>query len=154
MLTPAIRAMVLYLSVVAPRSQPWRCLWRGSVQMTRTTPLRRMILQLRQIFFTDANTFILSLSSLRAEDDPRARQVVRRQLDRHLVAREDLDVVHPHLSRYVSQHDVVVLELHAKCRVRQHLDHLALHLDRVFLRHSFGPRRALARRESALEVGL
>ncbi len=26
--------------------------------MTRTTPLRRMILQLRQIFFTDANTFI------------------------------------------------------------------------------------------------
>jgi hypothetical protein len=26
--------------------------------MTRTTPLRRMILQLRQIFFTEANTFI------------------------------------------------------------------------------------------------
>jgi len=28
------------------------------VQITRTTPLRRMILQFRQIFFTDANTFI------------------------------------------------------------------------------------------------
>jgi hypothetical protein len=28
------------------------------VQITRTTPLRRMILQLRQIFFTEANTFI------------------------------------------------------------------------------------------------
>jgi hypothetical protein len=28
------------------------------VQITRTTPLRRMILQLRQIFFTDANTFM------------------------------------------------------------------------------------------------
>jgi hypothetical protein len=28
------------------------------VQITRTTPLRRMILQLRQIFFTDASTFI------------------------------------------------------------------------------------------------
>jgi hypothetical protein len=39
-------------------TQPWRCLWRGSVQITRTTPLRRMILQLRQIFFTEANTFI------------------------------------------------------------------------------------------------
>ena len=26
--------------------------------MTRTTPLRRMILQLRQIFFTEARTFI------------------------------------------------------------------------------------------------
>jgi len=34
------------------------------VQITRTTPLRRMILQFRQIFFTDANTFI-SFSSLR-----------------------------------------------------------------------------------------
>jgi hypothetical protein len=34
--------------------------------MTRTTPLRRMILQLRQIFFTDASTFIsLSRGSLR-----------------------------------------------------------------------------------------
>jgi len=28
------------------------------VQITRTTPLRRMILHLRQIFFTDASTFI------------------------------------------------------------------------------------------------
>ncbi len=28
------------------------------MQITRTTPLRRMILQFRQIFFTDANTFI------------------------------------------------------------------------------------------------
>jgi hypothetical protein len=27
--------------------------------MTRTTPLRLMILQLRQIFFTEANTFII-----------------------------------------------------------------------------------------------
>jgi hypothetical protein len=39
-------------------------LWRGSVQITRTTPLRRMILQLRQIFFTDANTFISFSSPL------------------------------------------------------------------------------------------
>jgi hypothetical protein len=28
------------------------------VQITRTMPFRRMILQLRQIFLTDANTFI------------------------------------------------------------------------------------------------
>jgi hypothetical protein len=39
--------------------QPWRCLWRGSVQITRTTPLRRMTLQFRHIFFTDAATFML-----------------------------------------------------------------------------------------------
>jgi hypothetical protein len=30
------------------------------VQITLTTPLRRMILQLRQIFFTDASTFIFT----------------------------------------------------------------------------------------------
>jgi hypothetical protein len=28
------------------------------LQMTRTTPLRRMILQFRQIFFTEASTFM------------------------------------------------------------------------------------------------
>jgi hypothetical protein len=39
-------------------NQPWRCLWRGSLQITRTTRLRRTILQLRQILFTDASTFM------------------------------------------------------------------------------------------------
>ena len=38
---------------------PWRCLWRGSLQMTRTTRFLRMILQLRQIFFTEASTFMI-----------------------------------------------------------------------------------------------
>jgi hypothetical protein len=40
--------------------QPWRCLCRGSVQITRTTPWRRMTLHLRQIFFTDACTFMVT----------------------------------------------------------------------------------------------
>jgi hypothetical protein len=39
--------------------QPCRCLWRGSTQITRTLPFRRIILQFRQIFFTDALTFIV-----------------------------------------------------------------------------------------------
>jgi hypothetical protein len=57
----------LYLSVQALIKlfervfHPCRCLWRGSGQMTRTTPLRRMILHLRQILFTDALTFIVAL---------------------------------------------------------------------------------------------
>jgi len=57
----------LYLSVQALIKlfervfHPCRCLWRGSGQMTRTTPLRRMILHLRQILFTDAITFIVAL---------------------------------------------------------------------------------------------
>ena len=37
---------------------PWRCLCRGSLQMTRTTRFLRMILQLRHIFFTEASTFM------------------------------------------------------------------------------------------------
>ncbi len=44
----------------APEGYPWRCLWRGFSQMIRTTPFRRMILHLSQIFFTEALTFILS----------------------------------------------------------------------------------------------
>jgi hypothetical protein len=34
-------------------------LWRGSVQITRTTPLRRITLQLRHITLTDAETFMV-----------------------------------------------------------------------------------------------
>jgi hypothetical protein len=57
--------------------------------MTRTTPLRRTILQLRQIFLTEASTFtVVSFRSvsLRAEYDASAREVVGCQLDGHLVA--------------------------------------------------------------------
>jgi len=39
-------------------AQPCLCLWRGSEHITRTTPLRLIILQLRHIFFTEARTFI------------------------------------------------------------------------------------------------
>jgi hypothetical protein len=37
--------------------QPWRCLCRGSVQITYTTRRRRTILQFLQIFLTDGRTF-------------------------------------------------------------------------------------------------
>ncbi len=42
---------------------PCRCLCRGFVQITRTTPLRRTILQFSQIRFTELLTFIF-LSTL------------------------------------------------------------------------------------------
>jgi hypothetical protein len=42
-------------------SYPWRCLWRGFSQITRTTPARLMILHFEQIAFTDDRTFISSL---------------------------------------------------------------------------------------------
>ena len=47
-----------------PWPQPWRCLWRGFLHRTRTTRLRRTILQFRQTFLTDAITFMF-LPSLR-----------------------------------------------------------------------------------------
>lgn len=40
---------------------PCRCLCRASEQITRTTPPRRITLQLRQIFLTEARTFIFVL---------------------------------------------------------------------------------------------
>src|SRR3569832_567487 len=39
--------------------QPWRCLCLCSLQMTRTTPWRRSILQLRHTRLSDACSFIL-----------------------------------------------------------------------------------------------
>src|SRR5439155_1010966 len=38
--------------------QPWRCLCRGSEQMTYTTRRRRTILQFLQIFLTEGRTFM------------------------------------------------------------------------------------------------
>jgi len=46
-------------TVGKPKIHPWRCLWRGFLQMTRTTFLRFTILQLAQSLFTDGRTFII-----------------------------------------------------------------------------------------------
>src|SRR5256714_14700565 len=114
--------------------------------MTRTTPWRRIILQLRQIFLTEASTFIalpFASALFRAENDPRPGQIVRRQVHRHLVARQYLDVVHPHLSGDMTEHDMAVLQLYPERRVGQRFEDLSLHLYRLFLRHA-SPSRAAA----------
>lgn len=46
-------------TTLEPGDQPCRCLWRGSLQITRTLPFLRITLQLRHIFLTDARTFTL-----------------------------------------------------------------------------------------------
>src|ERR1700759_2869162 len=71
-----------------------------------------------------------------AVDDPRAIEVVRRQLDAYPVTREDPNPKPPHLAGHVAGHDTVhVVELDSEHRVREALDHLALQLDLLFLWH-------------------
>src|SRR5512139_2178452 len=72
-----------------------------------------------------------------AEADARDRQVVGREFDRHLVAREDADAMLAHLPAGVGHDGHAVLQLDAKPGVGQHLGHYTLHLDRLFLRHAF-----------------
>ena len=53
--------------------QPWRCLWRGSWQMTMTRPWRRMTRHFWQIRLTLGLTFTVCLnySVGRGQKDPR-----------------------------------------------------------------------------------
>src|SRR6266540_7353340 len=67
-------------------------------------------------------------------DDPAPREVVRRDLDLHAIAREDLDAEAAHLSRRVAEHLVAFVELDLEHSVREGLDDFALHLDLFFLR--------------------
>lgn len=81
---------------------PWRCLCRGFSQITRTTPFRRMTLHLEQMTLTEDRTFMFYASSrtsplLETIRNPASRQIVGRELNGHLVPRQDLDKMHPHL---------------------------------------------------------
>src|SRR5439155_15321797 len=107
---PAMRAM----------GYPCTCLWRGSVQMTRTFPCRRMTLHLSHMGLTDGRTFIAAFASSRPvardvlpvpERDAPAGEVVGRDLDLDPITGGDADVVHPHLAGDVREHLVPVVEL-------------------------------------------
>src|SRR2546421_1057887 len=67
-----------------------------------------------------------------AEGNPAARQVVGGELDPNPVADQDPDVELAHLPRGIRQDRLSGLELHLEHRVRQRLDHLGVHLDRLF----------------------
>src|SRR5680860_2563 len=65
--------------------------------------------------------------------DATPAEVVGSELDLHLVAGEDPDVVHPHLPGDVGEHLVPVLELDTEHGVRKRFDHRSFHQDRVVL---------------------
>src|SRR6185503_20898022 len=93
---------------------PWRCLWRGFLQMTTTRPFRRITLQSRQMALAEARTFIAWMQGstnsetpsevasrrrliLKTVHDPSLREIVRTHFDLNLVAGKDANAVHAHL---------------------------------------------------------
>ena len=70
-----------------------------------------------------------------AVGDATARQVIRGELDRDLVPRQDTDEVLPHLARDMGEHLVAIGQLNAEHRVPQRLDYRPLDDETFFLRH-------------------
>jgi len=68
--------------------------------------------------------------------DPAARQIVRRKLHRHFIARENPDEILAHLPGDMRQHPVLVLQFHAEHRVRQRLNHRRHYFNGILLRIS------------------
>src|SRR4051812_3873340 len=99
-----------------------------------TTPWRRMILHFSQIGLTLGLTFTSYSSALLvAVRDATPGEVVGSELHLNPVARQDPDVVHPHLPGNVRQHLVAVLEFHPEHCVRERLDNGSFHEDGVVL---------------------
>src|SRR5215510_9695803 len=82
---------------------PWRCLWRGLLQITRTTPWRRITLHFSQRRFTEALTFMAVSHSLVSVGDSSSRQIIRRQLNLHLISRQNTNEIHPDFAGDMSQ---------------------------------------------------
>src|ERR1051326_2152867 len=111
--------------------------------MMRMTRFLRTTLQCSQRALTLGLTFTVD-PLFESVGDSAPREVVRRQLHLHAIARQDADEVHAHLAADVREHAVAVLELHPEHRVRERLHDGALHLDHVL----FGHRRYAALRVS------
>src|SRR3954470_10879197 len=127
---------------------PCLCLCFAFVQITRTTPRRRTILHLSQIFFTDARTFI----PLRLPDDPAAIEVARRQLQNHPITDEHPDEIPFEPAANVRRDPVPPLDLDVVQAARQlrtndpfHLGHrpTAAHRTASAFRRSMSGARAV-----------
>ena len=67
-----------------------------------------------QIFFTLVRTFMMRAPLFVAICDTTTGEVVGSKFHLHLVAGEDSDVMHPHLSGDVRQDFVAILEFHSE----------------------------------------
>src|ERR1043166_48858 len=72
----------------------------------------------------------------RSEYNARPAQIIGRQLNRDLVARQDADVVHAHLAGDMTQYYVAVFQFYSKSSIWQGFNDLPLHLYGLFLRHA------------------
>src|ERR671918_329518 len=100
--------------------------------MTSVRPWRLITRQRSHIGFTEGRTFI-AFSLLQTEGDPAAAQVVGGELDPDAVARKDADVVLAHLPGDLGEDVLSGLQANPEHGARERLDHLAFHLDLLFL---------------------
>src|SRR5262245_5438768 len=98
--------------------------------MTMVRPCRLITRQRSHMGLTEARTFIRSTLSV---GDSTASEVVRRQLHLHLVARQDADVVLPHLPGDLRQYLVTVVQFDAEHGAGKGFGDLAFDLDLVVL---------------------
>jgi hypothetical protein len=125
-------------------NQPWRCLWRGFGQITRRTPLRRTILHLSHIRFTELLTFIFDicfqifrsrpiglsdktrpLGSM-PKDYSTSVEIIRRHFNNDGIAGENPNKVHSHLPGDVCHNLVAVFQFHLEHCIGQSISHLSL----------------------------
>ena len=76
---------------------------------------------------------------LASPGDAAAGQIVRRHLDRDLVAGKDTDKVHPELAGNMRQYDVAFADVHLEHGVGQGLDNGAFEFDYIVFCQSFIP---------------
>src|SRR6266545_60298 len=96
---------------------PWRCLWRGSVQMTMTRPCRRITRHLLQIRLTLGLTFTgylfaIASTSLVPVDDAATSEVVRGEWLDDPALDFDGPVFFGHVLRYLTSASVTGSQIH------------------------------------------
>lgn len=99
-------------------------------------PRRRTILQCSQIFLTEVRTFIIGIARLSglliAVGYTPAAEIVRRQFHGDFVAGQNLDKMHSHFARDVTENFMSIFQNYSKRSIGEtFLDH-AVNLNRLF----------------------